>query len=359
MKQQYFPPSPYHRICSDEFVSIEFDSCEIRDDDINITLLCHAFDDYEYRVNATRLVVDNWVLDNPDDAFYGDNIDWAQDEIDIFIKKIYILNEQQIQLKFDIEIERRPVPDESDEDAYWDEDSGFERVDIIKNCKLPLVLKTFLINPDEVFDDIFIHSDQSRFLINAFNQLVQNYQDNRKAILDLVAKTAGSNIRLARDMWCSLMEEFPAVLHSTLYEDFTGELMLLISQKHGRELLFRLLDDFGCKSDFFIYFDSIITKVFGDGGRLDLWPSIYIGHLIETNDALKLGAVLLAVRRNKNKRESFFAILDVAIFRGVRKSVIKKTPLSQEMKTLLMAQETYIENQDEKIKYKLLLLDIM
>ena len=357
MKQQYFPPSKYYKVCSNEFVTIEFDSCEIRDDDVQITLLCYAWDliDYEYRVNATRLAVDGWELNKPRDVFFGDDINGSQKEIDIFIKNLDISNEQQFELDFDIEIERRPVSDEIDEQSYWDEDYGFESVGIIKNCKLQLTLKEFLLNPDNTFG----LSDQAQFYLNAFNQLVQNYPDNRMSILDLVAKTAGDNIKLARDMWGSLMEEFPAVLHSTIYEDFTGELMLLIAQKHERELLFHLLDNFGCKSDFFGYFDSVTTTVFGNGGRLGLWPSLYIGHLIESNDTLRLDAILCAIRRNKNKRESFFALLDVAIFRGVHKSAIRKTPLSQEMKALLTAQESHIEKEDEKLKYKLLLIDII
>lgn len=355
MKQQYFPPSPYCIVCRNEYVSIEFDSCEIRDEDVNITLLCHTYDDYEYRINAMRLAVDGCVLDNPDDVFFGEDINSSQEEIDIFVEKFYFKNERQFELEFDLEIERRPVPDEDDEHAYWDEDYGFENVGIIKNCKLQLTLKEFLLNPNNTFG----LSDQAQFYLDAFNQLVQNYPDNRMSILDLVAKTAGDNIKLARDMWCGLMEEFPSVLHSTLSEDFTGGLMLLIVQKHERELLFHLLDDFGCKSDFFVYFDSITTTVFGSGGYLGLWPSIYIGHLIENNDILKLEAILLAIRRNKNKRQSFYNILDVAISRGVHKSVIRKASLSQKIKALLQAQESYIEKEDEKLKYKLLLLDVL
>ena len=355
MKQQYFPPSPYCIVCRNEYLSIEFDSCEIRDEDVNITLLCHTYDDCEYRVNAIRLAVDGCMLDNPDDAFFGEDIDSSQEEIDIFVETFYFKNERQFELEFDLKIERRPVPDEDDEHACWDEDYGFESVGIINNCKLQLILKEFLLNPDDTFG----LSDQAKFYLDAFNQLVQNYKDNRMVLLDLVAKTAGDNIKLARDMWYSLMREFPDVLHSTVYGDFTGTLMLLIVQKHERELLFHLLDDFGIESDFFVYYDAITTTVFGDGGDLDLWPSIYIGHLIENNAILKLEAILLAIRRNKNKRQSLYTILNVAISRGVHKSATRKTPLSQETKALLLAQEPYIEKEDEKLKYKLLLLDIL
>ena len=354
MKRQYFPPSPYCIVCGNEYVSIEFDSCEIRDEDVNITLLCHTYDDYEYRINAMRLAVDDCELDKPSDAFFGDDINGSQDTIDIFIKNLYFRDERQFKLEFDLEIERRPVQ-KDDDYPYWDEDYGFESVGIIKDCELQLTLKEFLLNPEEMFG----LSDQAQFYLDAFNQLVQNYQKNRMSILDLVAKTAGDNVKLARDMWYSLMKEFPDVLHSTVYGDFTGTLMLLIVQKHERESLFHLLDDFGTVSDFFVYYDSITTTIFGNGGDLDLWPSIYVGHLIENNDVLKLEAVLLAIRRNQNKRQSLYTILNVALLRGARKSAIRKTPLSLETKKLLTAQEAYMEKADEKLKYKLLLLDIL
>ena len=139
---------------------------------------------------------------------------------------------------------------------------------------------------------------KKQMLMDSFELLKDNYDDNGRSLIDLIGKVAKLDLPAATEMWKYLVKNNRDVLHDG--DDFAFSIWYGIEKAVGQEA-----------ADKIVMEDDILKKsIYVECGDLTCNPLIAIKNKVLKGELSEADELLQLVYSNKHREQSMYEILD-------------------------------------------------